>query len=529
MYSWKFLLLLVFSFPSLSQKNVFDSVSIASKITYSKNLNFIDFKTNELEFYSLDVIKPFFEKLNKSSQQQVRILHFGDSHVQFDQGAGVIRNTFQDLFGFSGRGFVFPYAAAGTHSAYDYKTTSTGKWSSSRNVSKEINYPLGISGATINTTDSTAGFTIEFYNSSPELEVVDKLNLFLKLSDSSYHLKYRLSESSEWISIPISTSPFSSNYVEVNLPGRLDKFLEFQVNKTDSLQKEFELYGIQLVSSKNKGVLYNSVGINGASLLSFLKQDLLKEQIVQVKPDLVILDYGTNDLAGGKFDSIYFINNLTKSIDRIRSVLPDVTIIIPSVQDFTVNGKNIIVTGECSNFIRGFARQKNLVFYDYFWISGAKKSMKKWLNSSMAQSDQVHLTKSGYVLKGQLYGNAILNSYARYLANPKDSILYDRKIILQIVKDTSIVADTLTNTLSEKKIDQIKPPKLNKESNKDKNQNRSNQSNQSGTNKVIYYVVKKGDTLTSIAKKHKTTVQKIKTKNKLKSDKLQIGQKLTMP
>ncbi|HYK76882.1 MAG TPA: glucosaminidase domain-containing protein [Daejeonella sp.] len=43
---------------------------------------------------------------------------------------------------------------------------------------------------------------------------------------------------------------------------------------------------------------------------------------------------------------------------------------------------------------------------------------------------------------------------------------------------------------------------------------------------VKTYKVKNGDTLSGIAKKHKTTVQAIKRKNHLKSDQLKIGQQL---
>jgi LysM repeat protein len=525
---WKFLLIVTFSYPVLSQKNIFDSVSIVSKMTYSKKLPFIDYATNELEYYTIDAIKPFFEKLKKSANQQVRVLHIGDSHVQYDQGAGAIRNSFQEQFGFSGRGFVFPYAAAGTHAAYDYKTSSTGKWLGSRNVSKEINFPLGVSGATIYTTDSTAGFTIQFYNSSKELAVVDKLNLFAQTGDSSFHLKYRLSPTSEWIPISLSHSPYSTNYVEVFLPKQMDKFLEFKVNKTDFIQKEFKLNGIQLVNSKNQGVLYNSVGINGANLVSFLKQELFVEQLRYVNPDLVILDYGTNDLAGGKFDSIYFVKNLTESIHRVKTVLPNVCIIIPSVQDFTVNGKNISITSDYSRFVRDFARNNNVVFYDYFWISGAKKSMKKWLNAGIAKSDQIHLTQTGYVLKGELYGNALLNSFARYLENPKDSVLYNRKYLESISKDSGVVSDSSRVEAKENKKDSSISPEI-KRKEKEKIIVPTKSNTKIESNKVVYHVVKKGETLSLIARKYNTTVQKIKTKNKLKSDNLQIGQKLIIP
>ena len=43
------------------------------------------------------------------------------------------------------------------------------------------------------------------------------------------------------------------------------------------------------------------------------------------------------------------------------------------------------------------------------------------------------------------------------------------------------------------------------------------------------YVVKRGDTLSGIAKRHGTSVSKIKRLNNLKSDLIKIGQKLALP
>jgi len=44
-----------------------------------------------------------------------------------------------------------------------------------------------------------------------------------------------------------------------------------------------------------------------------------------------------------------------------------------------------------------------------------------------------------------------------------------------------------------------------------------------------YYIVKKGDNLSRIANKYKTSVKALQLKNKLKTDFLQIGQKLLIP
>jgi LysM repeat protein len=436
-----------------------------------------------------------------------------------------MRSIFQELFGSSGRGFVFPYSAGGTHATFDYKTGSYGKWSSSRNLSKTILYPLGISGITIHTTDSTAGFYIEFYQSKYD---ISKVNLFIKPSDSSYRLNYRLSSKSEWRPVEFNSTETQLQRIEIVLQDKFANFIEFKVNKTDSIQKEFELYGMELESNKNEGILYNSSGINGAAFTSFLRQDLNIKQLGLVAPDLVILDYGTNDLISGELDSNYFLKHITKIINQIHSVYPETCIILPSVQEFYINGKAISVTKEYSSFLRRFAKSNKVCFYDYFWISGGPKSMKKWHGSGLSKSDKTHLSVEGYKLKGQLYANAILNSFARYLQNPQSTFFIERKIQEPITKDSIVINDSIKEVKpfedktikTEKKVEVLKI--------KPNDENKSKPTVNS-TKKVVIHIVKKGETLTSIAKKYHTTIPKIKTKNKLKSDKLQIGQKLIIP
>ena len=48
-------------------------------------------------------------------------------------------------------------------------------------------------------------------------------------------------------------------------------------------------------------------------------------------------------------------------------------------------------------------------------------------------------------------------------------------------------------------------------------------------NKPVYYTVKKGDSLAQIAKNYGTTVQTIKDLNKLTSNTIYVGQRLTLP
>ena len=80
------------------------------------------------------------------------------------------------------------------------------------------------------------------------------------------------------------------------------------------------------------------------------------------------------------------------------------------------------------------------------------------------------------------------------------------------VKDEA-VADTLAETATKVDVEVEKvQPKVKKAENKNK--------------QTVYHTVRKGETLSSIARKYGTTVKKIKQLNGLKSDNLKIGKNL---
>src|ERR1051325_974299 len=113
----------------------------------------------------------FFEKLSKLSKDKkgkVSIVHIGDSHIQADYFSGRLRKDFQKDFGNAGRGLIFPYQVAKTNGPSDYRSTSKADWQAKRNVFPDQSLPIGISGITIQTNDSTADLSIRLKDRSEE-------------------------------------------------------------------------------------------------------------------------------------------------------------------------------------------------------------------------------------------------------------------------------------------------------------------------------------------------------------------------
>lgn len=478
-------------------------------ITYNKIYPFIRYNQNYIEWKDYSAISGLFEKFKQASHHKIKVLHIGDSHIQADICTGYIRNELQKILGEGGRGFVFPYAAASTHAAYDYKTSCTGNWDYSRNVQPYPAFDMGITGATIHTEDSTASFKFVFskWAIKPGYNV---LKLYCKRSPESFDLKMKSSGTAA--PLYIDCNAFNDRlYIEIKLPEACDT-LEFFVNKTDTAQKYFECYGLLMETSDDNGILYNSVGINGAGLRSVLKEDLLLYQLAELKPDLVVLDLGLNDFYKVAFDSVGIGNSLSKIIDIIQRSNPEADIILSSGQDVYYRYWD---EGNCKKYeklMREIAFRKGCAYYDYYFVSGGQYSMLKWYKNNLARYDKVHLSAAGYIVRGELFLNALLNSYYYSLIKPGISDL----IASTEFKDTTQLHVQLMNKI----IPEIKDT--------DVTTTAIQEQSQVWKTETYYYKVKSGDMLGKIASQYGVTVKQLIYWNKLKSTNIMAGQVLVI-
>jgi len=537
---------------------------------YSSRIPFIDYSRNFIEWYQCDAITHFFSALGNAENKKVRILHIGDSHVQTDYYTGNVRNRLQEIFGYGGRGFVFPYKSAGTHATYDYSTQSSGVWDYSRNIQREPKYDMGISGATVHTTDTNASFSIVFRGKYNSIRTdFTKIRIFCKADSASFGVLLTTGYDTIPIKIPVFLSDTNA-FVDVVLPKATDS-LKVSFYRTDTTQTRFECYGLLIESNSESGVLYSSVGINGAGYKSILKQTLFQKQLEIYAPDLVIIDVGANDFYPYNYHEDELTRDLTKIVNIIRKAAPCSSIIITNSHDLWKRKKNIPFTPNFARFTRKMAVENRCAYFDYFNVSGGLFALNYWKKSGLAQPDRVHLTYKGYGVKAELFSNAILTSYREYIEKSPDQLITSQftadtteideatsdsvmlsipaskpisivstpseksKTIYYVVKkgeSISVVASkfNITNTdiknwnnlksnklFAGQKIRVIPPVAVDK---------KVLQVSKNSTQKIKYHIVKKGETLYSIAKKYHTTIAQIKKLNNLKSDQLRLGTKL---
>ncbi len=496
------LVALTFSFSSprfIEDSNPADSLYIGGKIHYDRYYPFIKYKNNFVEWTNVQAVSHFYEALKNSNHKKVRVLHIGDSHVQADIFTGYIREHMQDIFGAGGRGFIFPYAAAGTHSAYDYRSYYTGAWNGIRNIQNNELHDMGLTGATVWTSDpnATLRFTFQYETLRPSFR---KVKIWCKKGIQSFDMKIKYNLLDDEIFVK-TNSDSSCSYVSCIIPAASENF-EISMFASDSLQTGFECYGVEFETEENKGVEYSSVGINGAGFNHLLHENLFEQQLRDYQPDLVIVDMGANDYYLGGLNWNDFENNLVRIVDNIKEACPETSIILSCSQDIYRRGMNVIGTQNHAQIIKKVAGDRNCAYYNYFKVAGGQYSMYQWRKYGLANRDFVHLSAAGYYVKGSLIVNGILNSYLRYLGSNNTNIDTEKDMISNLPDSIFSLKDSiLVETYSI----------------------------ENDTTKLkLYYKVKSGESVSSIAKKYNVTVFDIKDWNDLSSNYLKIGQLLVL-
>lgn len=505
-----------------AQNSLLDSAYISrikSFIKYTDFFSFIRYDQNMFEWYKKGALDHFFDKLTRVDSEKVVVLHIGDSHVQTDIGTGTVRNRLQQVFGYGGRGMVFPYKSGGTHATYDYYTESYGVWEGSRNVELHPKLNLGISGITVFTKDSAAGFSIIFRKYYyPVRENFRKVRLFCHKSPESFAISVSAGRGTQPVIVDCSQLD-SVPWVEFELPKAPDT-LTVMIRKQNANQKYFECYGLMLESANKGGILYNSVGINGAGFFSMTRQNLMAEQLKALSPDLVVIDIGVNDFFRGTFNYPYISSSLLKMVNLIKEACPDASVLVPNAQDIYYRGRNVTNCRDYAMLSRVLAQQNNFGLYDFYNVSGGQFSMKFWSGAGLSQRDRCHLSTKGYILRGELFANALLNSYIQYLQYKPDSLIAFRNVLdttdfVKLITNKQSYYERTNNYVQGDKIDNYKDNPVN-----------TTPANNSGQGEFVYYTVRSGDNLSKIAQLYKVSVEEIKAWNSLRSTNIYPGQRL---
>jgi lysophospholipase L1-like esterase len=167
------------------------------------------------------------------------------------------------------------------------------------------------------------------------------------------------------------------------------------------------------------GVALSNVGVIGAQLQHFGRTDdaVVATELRAYVPDLIVLAFGTNEGFAGRFDSQSYEAMLRAQIGRLRTLAPDVPILLLGAPDALSRLPALRKPGviECGNGLfapaalaqvravqRKVAGELRLAYWDWQARMGGPCSALRWVESGRMRNDYVHFTSTGGAALAQL-------------------------------------------------------------------------------------------------------------------------------
>ena len=422
-------------------------------------------------------LQRFFDKLNvleEENNSQVRIVHIGDSHIQAGFFSGKNREILQDIFGNAGLGFSFPHRLARTNGIDQVRYSSSVPWKGKRNIFATETDSIGLSGFGLSTEDKDFAIKIDiqeekFYFNTLRLitpktkkmftpaKALQPINFENYTTEKIIHhiksgealsiiaQKYGVSVSKiktanglrsdairagAKLVIPVKTKKpnpidrsafelMSFDEIENNLILHTDEPMHSLWLLSNEQPENFTLDGF-ILERDQPGVIYSSIGVNGARFKDYNQTPLFFEQLKTLQPDLLVISLGTNE-AHDNLKTEDFKENLEEFIVNIRKTQPDTPIL------FTTPPPSLLKRRYPNTFSESYAemlvdsaKEENFAVWDLFEVLGGKNHVKQNYQKGLISGDYVHYSKEGYSYSANLFTEAIMNAFYLYLQNKEN-------------------------------------------------------------------------------------------------------------
>ncbi len=387
---------------------------------------------------NVSVLFPFWvglDSLRSGKDTVLTIVHLGDSHIQAGHYTGKVMRLFQSQFGNAGRGWIAPFKLGRSNEPDDYFITSTVKeWISGRCVQSKKKCPIGLGGIGIQSISPSINMNVHIapnngagYSFNQALFYRgDKAMPMLPTGPHKDSIQTSLGTHSILSGILVDTFRAVSQIDTLLLHSTRRKQGTDELLPASSFKNLY--YGFSLTNGSS-GILYHSVGVNGAMYVNYTDSNYVR-QLALLNPSLLVVSLGTNETFGRRFNMNEFAGQIKAFVSLVKKYMPETAILLttpPECYKRTyVNKKRTYVrnanTELAAKAILKVAKEENLSCWDLFSITGGKNSCTVWRKEKLLGRDRIHFTKEGYHEQGVLFYRALMTTFNQYL---KTNISFD--------------------------------------------------------------------------------------------------------
>ncbi|MEC7949594.1 MAG: SGNH/GDSL hydrolase family protein [Myxococcota bacterium] len=350
------------------------------------------------------------------ARERVRISVFGASHTEADFFTGHLRRLLQGRYGDIGHGFLWPADPVARYRATDvnlcYSPGWRGDFVGRTDGRRDGLYGLG---ASVSSGDPAAFGWLETTHTNPLGRRVGRYHVFTVGEPGGGTLLVTVDEvPPRAISTDTAVTRLLHHRVEVpDGPHRL------MVQPLGD--GEVRILGVS-VERPGSGVIVDAIGIRGRQARSWLRWDrtLFQQSMQALRPDMVVLAYGTNEAADSAYAMERYADDLRAVLRRMREATPDAACVLAGPTDrvnrvgegrYAIWGR----TAEVARIQRQVAPEFGCAFWDWQAAMGGPGSILAWRmqEPALASADYIHLTQRGYELSAERFLDAMGDAAAR--------------------------------------------------------------------------------------------------------------------
>jgi lysophospholipase L1-like esterase len=363
---------------------------------------------------SAGVLDAFYRALRRTGNREpgavTRIVHYGDSPTTADLITGDVRALLQARFGNAGHGFILP--------------AKPWAWYQHTGVTVDGSGWQMVPASHFEARDGLFGLGGVSFTGGPS--AFSKI-VFERAAYTRFEVWFLRQPEGGSLTLSADDAPLGG--IDTAGENKAADFAVFQAPTAASTltlrvaQGHVRLFGVSAENSAG-GLVYDSLGLNGASitvLSRMFNQSHWTAELQHRHPDLVIVNYGTNEADFPAFIDKQYEKELREAIRRLHAALPETSLLIMSPMDrgYKTGPGEIATMPTIPRIVelqRRVARETGCGFFDTFRAMGGEGTMARWYAAQprLVSADFIHPNPAGGKMIATTFTREIISGLNRY-------------------------------------------------------------------------------------------------------------------
>jgi lysophospholipase L1-like esterase len=202
-----------------------------------------------------------------------------------------------------------------------------------------------------------------------------------------------------------------------DLPGTVRKGLQDFFGNAGKTTYYTKASDATFYTKDSSGILYHSIGINGARFETYNQSATVWQQVAQLRPDLFIISLGTNDAQAHVITDAELQRQLSQMLERLKTASPYSAVLVTTTADSFKNGKPNRELWNLNIWLLSYCTTNNIPIWDMYRVTNGFGSAWNWYRKGLMNGDGIHFTANAYKIQGQLLYNALAKGYNSYVSS----------------------------------------------------------------------------------------------------------------